>query len=134
MQPNNTFFVKTTEEEFYRDWVEILTPFHHLTAREQDVAARILSFYFKFREAGIDDTEVLRDLLWSRKTRKDMMESLKMQSAHFQMVLARLREVQFLVDGDINPRFIPHKTSEPRLMLAVYFDWSSRANPINGGK
>ena len=133
MQPNNTFFIETTDEDFYRAWMDFTAPYHHLTSREREVGARILSYYFKLK-ASIDDPEVLRDLLWSRKCRKDMMESLNMSSAHFQMVLAKLRSSQFLLDGDINPRFIPHKTEEPRLMLAVYFNWSGKRNPIHGDK
>lgn len=134
MQPNNTFFIDTTDEDFYRAWMDFTAPYHHLTSREREVAARILSYYFKLKPHVGDDLEVLRDLLWSRKTRKDMMESLNMSSAHFQMVLKKLRESQFLVDGDINPRFIPHKTDEPRLMLAVVFNWSGKRNPLNGSR
>ena len=134
MQPNNTFFVETTGEDFYRAWMDFTAPYHHLTSRERDVGARILSYYFKLREGGITDPEVLKDLLWSRKCRKDMMESLNMSSAHFQMVLSKLRNSQFLVDGDLNPRFIPHKTDEPRFMVAVYFNWSGRKFPIHADK
>ena len=131
MQPNNTFFVETTEEEFYRAWMDFTAPYHRLTNREREVAARILSYYFKL-SASIKDPEVLRDLLWSRKSRKDMMESLDMTPAHFQMVLAKLRSAQFIVNGDLNPRFIPHKTDDPRFMLAVYFNWSGTKRPIHG--
>lgn len=131
MQPNNTFFIETTAEGFYRAWMDFTAPYHRLTSREKEVAARILSYYFKLK-ASIQDPEVLRDLLWSRKTRKDMMESLNMTPAHFQMVLKKLRQAQFIVDGDINIRFIPHKTDDSRFMLAVYFNWSDAKHPIHG--
>lgn len=131
MKPNNVFLVPCTENSFYRAWVEVLTPYHKLTAREKDVAARILAQYFKFKES-IPDPEVLRDLLWSRKSRKDIMESLSMSQAHFQMVLAKLKTAGFIKDGDINPRFIPHKLQgDSRFMLQVAFDWSSARNPIH---
>lgn len=133
MKPNNVFLVPCTEDSFYRAWVEFLTPYHKLTAREKDVAARILAQYFRFRDS-VPDTEVLRDLLWSRKSRKDIMDSLRMSQAHFQMVLAKLKASGFIKDWDVNPRFIPHKLQgDSRFMLQVVFDWSSERNPIRRG-
>lgn len=129
MKPNNVIVLKCTHDSFYRAWVEFLTPYHKLTARERDVAARILAQYFKLKD-NVPDPEVLRDVLWSRKSRKDMMDSLKMSQAHFQMVLAKLRQAEFLIDGDVNPRYIPHKTDDPRFMLQIVYDWSSPENPI----
>ena len=62
-----------------------------------------------------------------------MRESLKMSQAHFQMILAKLREAEVLVNGDINPKYIPHIDENPRFMLSIVFDWSSQSNPINNG-
>lgn len=129
MKPNNLIYLKCTEDSFYRLWIEFLAPFHKLTARERDVAARIIYQYFRLKEE-IADPEVLRDVMWSQKSRRDMRESLGMSPAHFQMVLARLRAAEILVDGDINPRFIPHKSDEPRFVLQVIYDWSTPQNPI----
>lgn len=133
MKPNNIIYLKCTGSSFYRMWMEILTPFHKLTSREKDVAARILVQYFTLRES-IPDVEVLKDVLWSHKSRMDMRESLGISQAHFQMILAKLKECEFLVDGGINPRYIPHKTEDPRFMLSVVYDWSSASNPANGKK
>ena len=63
-----------------------------------------------------------------------MMDSLKMSQAHFQVVLGKLRMAGFLVNGDINPKYIPHKIEgDNRFMLAVVYDWSSMSNPIRHG-
>jgi len=129
MKPNNIIKLKCTRDSFYRLWFEFLAPFHKLTARERDVAARIVAQYFRLK-AEIDDPEVLRDVLWSQTSRRDMRESLKMSPAHFQMILAKLKAAGVLVDGDINQRFIPHKTDEPRFLLSVYYDWSSPDEPV----
>ena len=131
MKPNNVIYLKSSSNSFYRQWIEFLAPFHKLTARERDVAARILMQYFRLRES-IPDEEVLKEVLWSQNSRKDMRESLKMSQAHFQMILAKLRESEVLVNGSINPRYIPHLGDEPRFMLSIVFDWSSPANPVNG--
>lgn len=131
MKPNNVFLVPCTETSFYRAWMEFLTPYHKLTAREKDVAARILMQYFKFRD-NVPDPDVLEELLWSKTSRKDMMDSLKMSAAHFQLVLTKLKSVGFLNDMEINPRFLPHTIQgDSRFMLQVVFDWSSAKHPIN---
>lgn len=131
MSPNNFWYNKCTAASFYRMWVEMLTPYHKLTSREKDVAARLLMQYFRFKE-NVPDPDVLNELLWSTSSRRDMMASLKMSHAHFQMVLAKLRTSGFLnKDGSIYERYIPHKRDgEPRLMLQVVFDWSSPENPV----
>lgn len=129
MKMNNMIPLKCTEESFYRLWMEFLTPFHKLTSRERDVAARIIAQYFYLKKS-IPDPEVLRDVLWSHKSRKDMRESLKMSSAHFQMVLAKLRENQVIINDDLNPAYIPNKGDAPRFLLGIFYDWSSPENPI----
>ena len=130
MKPNNVIYLKCTEDSFYRMWIEFLTPFHKLTARERDVAARIIAQYFRLKDS-VPDPEVLKDVLWSKKSRRDMMTSLGMSQAHFQMVLAKLKSSQVIINGDINPKYIPHKLPEdPRFMLQIIYDWSSARNPI----
>lgn len=113
--------------------MEFLAPFHRLTKRERGVAARILIQYFRFRERMPDpDPEVIRDLLWSKKSKADMMASLKITPAHFQMVMQKLRKAGFLIKDDaIEPKYIPCVTNEPRFMLQIVFDYSSPAHPIH---
>ncbi len=132
MKPNNVIYLKCSGASFYRMWIEFLAPFHKLTAREREVAARIIAQYFKLKDS-IPDPEMLKEVMWSHTSRKDMRESLKMSQAHFQMILAKLRTSGVLLDGDINPKYIPHMTEDPRFMLSVVFDWSSPTNPINNG-
>ena len=133
MRINDVIPLKCTETSFFRAWMEMLTPIHKLTAREKDVAARILIQYFKFK-GKVPDPIVANELLWSQNSRRDMRESLGMSAAHFQMVLAKLRspEVLFLVDEyTINNKYIPSlREGEPRYLLGIYYDWSSPANPV----
>ena len=131
MKPNNVIYQKCNRISFFRGWVEFLAPFHKLTARERDVMARILVQYFKLKD-NIPDPEVLKEVMWSQTSRKDMRESLKMSQAHFQMILAKLREAGVLVDGDLNPKYIPHVDDQPMFMLSIVFDWSSDSAPVNG--
>lgn len=131
MKPNNVIKLPCTEGSFFRLWIEFLAPFHKLTDRERDAAARIIMQYFKLKES-IQDPEVLRDVMWSHTSRRDMRESLKMSQPHFQMILGKLKAAGVLKDGDINPRYLPHMGEEPRFMLSVVFDWSTPTNKIGG--
>lgn len=131
MKPNDVIPLRCPSEDyFYRLWVEFLAPFHKLAARDRDVAARIIMQYFKLKET-IPDPVVLKEVLWSHTSRQDMRDSLKMTPAHFQMSLAKLRKAGFLTDGDINPKYIPHTTEDPRFMLSIVFDWSSANHPVH---
>ena len=129
MKPNNTIVLKCTEDSFLRTWMEFLAPFHKLTSRERDVASRLLKQYFRLK-ASIDDPEVLKDVMWSHTSRKDMMNALGMSPAHFQMTLTKLKKAGVIMNNDINPKFIPHITEDPRHMLCIVFDWSSSVNRI----
>lgn len=111
-------------------WMEFLTPFHKLTSRERDVAARIIAQYFRLK-SSISDPEVLKDVMWSHNSRKDMRESLGMSQAHFNMTLRKLKDAGVLKDDDINPRYIPHVSNDPRFLLNIVFDWSSPTSPAN---
>ena len=129
MKPNKFFQCKCTADSFYRAWLEFLTPYHKLTAREKDVAARIMTQYFKIRNTT-SDPEMVKAVLWTKESRGDMMRSLGMSQEHFQIVLAKLRRAGVLVDGGINPKFIPDKTDNPFFVLEIVFDWSSKSNPV----
>lgn len=130
MKPNNVIYLKCTDDSFYRMWMEFLTPFHKLTSRERDVAARIIAQYFRLK-SSINDPEVLKDVMWSHNSRKDMRESLGMSQAHFNMTLRKLKDAGVLKDDDINPRYIPHVSNDPRFLLNIVFDWSSPTSPAN---
>jgi len=130
MRTNSLIPLKCTADSFYRLWVEFLTPFHKLTSRERDVAARIIAQHQKLSKT-IDDPSVLAEVLWSQTSRKDMRDSLGMSKAYFQVILGKLRETGMIMENDcLNVRYLPHMTDEPRYMLSILFDWSSTTNPI----
>lgn len=135
MKPNNFIYLRCLDaDHFCRVWLEFLTPFHKLTVREKDVAARLLVQYFRFKDS-VQDQEVLYELLWSKKSSKDIMDSLKMSPAHFQMIKAKLKNAGFIVDDKINRRFIPDMIpGSSRFALQIMFDWSTAANPIHNAE
>lgn len=134
MKPNNVISLKCEDfNQFIKVWITFLKPFHRLTPSESDVAARILVQYFKLK-ASVPDQNILYELLWTSKSRKDIMDSLKISRAWFQMVLSTLKSSGFLEGNRINPRYIPHITDESRFLLDIVFDWSSPSKPIDNEK
>lgn len=129
-KPNNIIYLKCSEGSFNRMWLEFLTPFHKLAAREKDVAARILTQYFRLKES-CSEPVMLRELLWSQSSRLDMRSSLGLSQPHFQMILRKLRDVGFLSGEDINPRYLPHVAADsPLFELRVIFDRSTPDKPV----
>lgn len=118
---------------FYRAWMEFLTPFHHLTSREKDVAARIIAQYFKLKKS-IQDPELLKEVLWSQTSCKDMRDSLGMSPEFFRMNLAKLRTAGVIVDGDLCPKYIPHRDDDPRFCLQIVYDWSTPEDRIGADR
>lgn len=129
MRPNKFITLKCTGDSFLRVWIEFLAPFHKLTSRERDVAARVLAQYFKLKDQ-VSDPVLVNEVLWSFNSRKDMRESLGMSQAHFQMILAKLKACGFIEGDSINKRYIPNISEDPRFVLSIIFDWSSPNNPI----
>lgn len=129
MKTNKLIPLKCTEDSFFRLWIEFLAPFHKLTSRERDVAARVIAQYLKLKKS-ITDPVVLDEVLWSQTSRNDMRESLKMSKPYFQMIIGKLKEVGIIGDVGINPNYLPDMTEEPRFLLSILFDWSSSRNPI----
>ena len=132
MKPNQFIYLNSTDELFFRRWMEFLTPFHHMTAREREVAARILMQFFKFKD-NVQDPDVLLELLWSKKSKNDMMSSLKMTPQNFQMFIGKLRNRGFLrgEDNEIHPKLIPHRIKgDTKFVLQIVYDWSSEENPV----
>jgi len=134
MKPNNFIPVKSASRSaFFRTWVEVLTPWHKLAPRERDVFARILEQYYILRKK-VDDPELIAEFLWTNASRKDMRESLGVSRPHFQLMLTALRR-QGVLEGDkINPRYLPHLSEDPNLGLYIFFDWSTKNNPVSENK
>lgn len=126
---------KTTRTQFYRDFIEFMTPYHHLAPRERDVFAEIMSMYFRLKESCENPTMV-RELLWSPKTTMEICRILGMKKTHFNIVKKRLYDCGALLrrsdekNGDINPRYLPPNISgSSSLEMRVIFDFSTPEIP-----
>lgn len=104
---NNVIRIPTSlNNGFFRYWLEFLRPFHNLTERETQLAAAVLKKRYELSKV-IKDEEILDKVLLSDDTRKAIRSECNISLAHFQVMMGKLRKSKIIVDGRINPRFMP---------------------------
>lgn len=109
--------------DFFRKWIEFLTPLHGLTNREKDVVASFVKNRFELSSA-INDETLLDKWLMSDDIKTKVKEECGVSEAFFQVILGKLRKTNVIVDGRINPRLIPKnlKKTDSSFQLLLYFD------------
>lgn len=110
--------------KFFRYWFEFLTPFHNLTEREMDVITSFVKQRYELSKV-IKDNEILDKVTMSEDTKKKVREECDISLPHFQVIMGKLRKNKVIIDGKINPRYIPsvdEKNDSFKMMLL--FDFS----------
>ena len=121
---NNIIRVPTSlQDKFFRFWLEFLIPFHRLTSREMEVAAALLRERFELSKS-ISDDEILDRVTMGDDSRQKIRKECNITPAHFQAILGKLRKARIIIDGRINPRFIPKNLNsvDESFQLLLYFD------------
>lgn len=117
---NNVIRIPTSiSTSFFRFWLEFLRPFHNLTDREMQVASSLLKRRYELSKV-IQDEDILDKVVMSEDTKKVVREECNISLPHFQVIMGKLRKNKVILDGRINPRFIPNLTEEQgffRLLL-----------------
>lgn len=103
--------IPTTLDEFFRHWLMFLKPFHQLTGRELDVATALLKQRYKLSKV-ITDNNILDKVAMGDDTRKIVREECELSLPHFQVILGKLKKNKVIIDGRINPKFIPNISEE----------------------
>ena len=93
--------------KFFRYWFEFLEPLHKLTGREIDVIASFVKQRYELSKV-IRDSGILDKVTMSEDTKKKVREECNITLPHFQVILGKLRKNKVIVDGKINPKFIPN--------------------------
>lgn len=107
-RPNNIIRIPTSlSVNFFKLWLMFLKPFHKLTKREIDVAASFVKQRYELSKV-IKDSEILDRVTMSEDTKKKVREECNITLPHFQVILGKLRKNKVIVDGKINPKFIPN--------------------------
>lgn len=110
--------------KFFRYWFEFLTPFHNLTEREMDVITSFVRQRYELSKV-IKDNEILDKVTMSEDTKKKVREECGISLPHFQVIMGKLRKNKVIIDGKINPRYIPSVDEENgSFKMMLLFDFS----------
>jgi predicted transcriptional regulator len=108
MIANNVIRVPTSlNGKFFRRWFEFLYPYHKLTSREIDIISCFLKHRYELSKV-IKNEEILDQVTLGEETRKKVREECNISLQHFQVILGKLRKSGIIIDGKINPKFIPN--------------------------
>ena len=110
--------------KFFRYWFEFLTPFHNLTEREMDVITSFVKQRYELSKV-IKDNEILDKVTMSEDTKKKVREECDISLPHFQVIMGKLRKNKVIIDGKINPKYIPSVDEENgSFKMMLLFDFS----------
>lgn len=110
--------------KFFRYWFEFLQPFHNLTEREMDIITSFVKQRYELSKV-IKDNEILDKVTMSEDTKKKVREECDISLPHFQVIMGKLRKNKVIIDGKINPRYIPSVDEENgSFKMMLLFDFS----------
>lgn len=111
--------------EFFRYWLQFLSPIHNLSEREIDVVTAFLKERYTLSKS-INDDQILDKVLMSKETKRKIREECGLAQAYFQIIMGKLRRAKVIVDNKINPKFIPKNIEDKdkafQLLLHFNFD------------
>lgn len=108
--------------KFFRYWFEFLEPFHKLTDREIDVITSFVKQRYELSKV-IKDDEILDRVTMSEDTKRKVRGECNITLPHFQVIMGKLRKNKVIVDGKINPRFIPNVDEDTgSFSLLLFFE------------
>lgn len=108
---------------FFKMWFMFLQPFHHLTEREMEVATSFVKQRYELSKV-VSDNDILDKLVMSEDTKRKVREECNITLPHFQVIMGKLRKNNIIVDGKLNPRYIPRVVEENgSFKLMLLFDF-----------
>ena len=112
------------DEGFFKYWFMFLRPFHNLTEREMDVITSFVKQRYELSKV-IKDNEILDKVTMSEDSKKKVREECDISLPHFQVIMGKLRKNKVIIDGKINPRYIPSVDEENgSFKMMLLFDFS----------
>ena len=110
--------------KFFRYWFEFLQPFHNLTNRETDIITAFVKKRYELSKV-IKDDEILDKVTMSDDVKREIRDECNVSLPHFQVIMGKLRKNKVIVDGKINPRYIPSlKEEDGSFKMMLLFDFS----------
>lgn len=127
---NNVIRIPTSlKGNFFRMWIEFLTPLHDLTNREKDVLAALLKIRFELSKS-ISDDALLDKIVMSGEMKAKVKQEAGVSNAFYQVILGKLKKNNLIVNGRIEPKLIPKipEESASSCQLLLYFDLNAKDN------
>lgn len=120
---NNVIRIPTSlDGNFFRYWFMFLEPFHKLTDREIDVITSFVKQRYELSKV-IKDNDILDKVTMSEDTKRKVREECNITLPHFQVIMGKLRKNGVIVNGKINPKFIPNiNEGADNFQLLLLFD------------
>lgn len=110
------------DKSFFKYWFLFLEPFHKLTNREVEVVAALVRHRYELSKV-IKDPDILDKVVMGEDTRRKIREECNITLPYFQVIMGKLRKNKVIVDGRINPRFIPNiKEEDGVFQLLLLFE------------
>ena len=108
---------------FFKMWFMFLQPFHHLTEREMEVATSFVKQRYELSKV-VSDNDILDRFVMNEDTKRKVREECNITLPHFQVIMGKLRKNNIIVDGKLNPRYIPRVIEENgSFKLMLLFDF-----------
>ncbi len=122
---NNVIRIPTSiKGSFFKYWFMFLRPFHNLTEREMEVITSFVKQRYELSKV-IKDNEILDKYIMDDDTKKKVREECNISLPHFQVIMGKLRKNKVIIDGKINPRYIPSvKEDNGSFKMMLLFDFS----------
>lgn len=123
MKVNNVVKIPTSlDEKFFKNWFLFLRPFHKLSNKEMDIAASFAYERFKLSK-NITDNALLDKVTMSEETYREIKSKNELSPAHFQVIMSKLRKNKVIIEGKLNPKFIPNISADSKdFKLLFLFD------------
>lgn len=123
-KPNNIVRIPCSlDKSFFKHWFKFLKPFHNLTDREIDVVASFVKHRYELSKV-ISDKDLLDRVTMSEDIKRKVREDCNIAFPHYQVIMGKLRKNKVIIDGKINPRFIPNiDSNSDNFQLLLLFDF-----------
>jgi hypothetical protein len=88
-----------------------------------DVATAFIKNRYELSKS-IKDDKLLDDIAMNEASKRKVRQDCGITVPHFQVIMGKLRKSKIIIDGKINPKFIPKGIEEgdSSFQLLLYFD------------
>lgn len=103
--------INVSIKDLFNKWLNITKTFHNLNNQEQNVLSLFLYHHYLLKK-DIKNKKILWKIVFDYDTKLKIKEELNLKDTHLQNLMTRLRKKNIIIDGKINPYFIPEITDK----------------------